>query len=592
MRTLLVVDDKEESRYMLDTLLRSAGYTLLMAANGIEALEIAKNNQSDMVITDILMPEMDGFTLCRRWKADERFKNIPFVFYSAAYTEPQDIEFALSLGAERFIVKPTEPEEFVEKLREVFEEHKAGRLVAPRSPVAEEEVYLREYNKALIRRLEEKVEQLEKRTNEYAAVLQERTTAEQALQARVRQQAAVAQLGQKALAGADPGSLMNEAVTLLAQTLEVDYAKVLELLPEQDALLLRAGVGWKEGLVGHATVSSGAQSQAGYTLHSDQPVIVEDLRTETRFRGPALLEEHGVVSGMSIVIQGPHKPFGVLGVHVVKRRVFTQDDIHFLQSVANVIGEAIERTRAEQEIKDLNKDLERRVIERTRKLQMANRELDAFTHSVSHDLHAPLRAINGFTKAIMEDYGPLLDERGKDYLQRVQGASHRMTELVDDLLDLSRATRSPVRRERIPVSDLAKMIAGELKRTQPERLVQFVIKPGMVAQGDTRLLRIALENLMGNAWKYTQKTQSARIEFGQIDYKKKPAYFVRDDGVGFDMAHAGKLFNAFQRLHTNAEFPGSGLGLTIVHRIIVRHGGHIWAESALGKGATFYFTLA
>jgi len=226
-----------------------------------------------------------------------------------------------------------------------------------------------------------------------------------------------------------------------------------------------------------------------------------------------------------------------------------------------------------------------------RKLEGANQELEAFSYSVSHDLRAPLRTIDGFSRILQEDYGDDLDEDGKDYLGRVRNASQHMGNLIDDLLDLSRVTRSPLRREPVDLSAVAAEIAGNLKGSDPGRNVEFDIEPGLVAEGDANLLSVALENLLGNAWKFTSKKESATIEFGVETSGGETAYFVRDDGAGFDMAYAGKLFGAFQRLHMTEEFEGTGIGLATVQRIVHRHGGRVWAEGAVGRGATFYFTL-
>ncbi|WP_051180662.1 CHASE domain-containing protein [Thermithiobacillus tepidarius DSM 3134] len=243
-----------------------------------------------------------------------------------------------------------------------------------------------------------------------------------------------------------------------------------------------------------------------------------------------------------------------------------------------------ERKRAEEEIRQLNAGLEQRVRERTA-------ELESFNYSVSHDLRAPLRAIDGFSLVLLEDYDGILDTAGRDYLARIRRASQRMGQLIDDLLNLSRITRSEMHREAVDLSELAQEIAETLQADHPERRASFAIAPGVTAHGDPKLLEILLENLLGNAWKFTGKHERAHIEFGAREEAGERVYFVRDDGAGFDMAYAGKLFGPFQRLHGPGEFEGTGIGLAIVQRIIDRHGGRIWAEGAVGQGATFYFTL-
>jgi signal transduction histidine kinase len=237
-------------------------------------------------------------------------------------------------------------------------------------------------------------------------------------------------------------------------------------------------------------------------------------------------------------------------------------------------------------------ELELRVQERTRQLGAANKELEAFAYSVSHDLRAPLRSIDGFSQAILEDYSEKLDDSGKDQLRRVRAATQRMAVLIDDLLNLSRVTRSEMQREKLILGAVAKSVAEELKKTAPERHAEFVIEDGPTVEGDPRLLRVAMENLLGNAWKYTSGHARARIEFGIDRNNGQAVYFVRDDGAGFDPRYAARLFGAFQRLHSAREFPGTGVGLATVQRIIHRHGGEIWAEAEVEKGATFYFTLS
>jgi signal transduction histidine kinase len=240
---------------------------------------------------------------------------------------------------------------------------------------------------------------------------------------------------------------------------------------------------------------------------------------------------------------------------------------------------------------DASKDLE----DANRELEGANRELEAFSYSVSHDLRAPLRTIDGFSQILQEDYENVLDGEGLDYLGRVRAASGNMATLIDDLLDLSRVSRRPLRRESVDLTRLATGIIEDLRAAQPDRNVQFVAGEDIKAYGDVSLLKVALENLLGNAWKFTERKEEARIEFG-ADRRPRPGflapvYFVRDNGAGFDQAYSDKLFGAFQRLHGQDEFEGTGIGLATVARIIHRHGGRVWADSEVGEGATFYFTL-
>jgi light-regulated signal transduction histidine kinase (bacteriophytochrome) len=243
-------------------------------------------------------------------------------------------------------------------------------------------------------------------------------------------------------------------------------------------------------------------------------------------------------------------------------------------------NEIEERKRIEEEIQRVN-----------RELLGANKELEAFSYSVSHDLRAPLRSIDGFSQALLEDYADALDERGKGYLRRVRAAAQLMGALIDDFLNLSKVTRAEFRAERIDMSALARSIGAELRQANPDRRVEFRIADGLEATADSHLLRIVLENLLDNAWKFTSKRREASIEFGTGQLNGLLAYFVRDNGAGFDAAYADRLFGAFQRLHAMTEFPGTGVGLATVQRIIHRHGGRVWAEGAVDRGATFYFTL-
>lgn len=280
----------------------------------------------------------------------------------------------------------------------------------------------------------------------------------------------------------------------------------------------------------------------------------------------------------------------------IRAAVTSTDEIGVLAGVfndmtANIIGlnaglEDKVKKRTE-EIRRLNENLNRHAID----LDAINKELEAFNYSVSHDLRAPLRAIDGFSLALLEDYNERLDEQGRDYLQRVRAATQRMGHLIDAMLRLSRLSRSEMRIGTVDLSVIAREITNELSKDQPERKAEFIIQDRMTTKGDVNLLRILLENLIGNAWKFTANTPEPKIEFGVNLEAGDKVYFVRDNGSGFEMAYANKLFAPFQRLHSDTEFPGLGIGLATVKRIIYRHGGTIRAEAEVGKGAAFYFKL-
>jgi len=271
-------------------------------------------------------------------------------------------------------------------------------------------------------------------------------------------------------------------------------------------------------------------------------------------------------------------------------RVYASTKFPWLDGAGNVLG-VIGVARDVTGDKRALEDARRRAAQAEAQLEDVNAELESFAYSVSHDLRAPLRSILGFGNILEEDHGAGLDEGGRDALRRMRAAAQRMGHLMDDLVKLSRLTRGELDRQTVDVSALARAVVDELQRKDPDRRVDVVVAPDLKASADPRLLRAALQHLLENAWKFTSKTPAVRIEFGARKEKGETVFFVRDNGAGFDTTYAAKLFGVFQRMHAPEEFPGTGVGLAVVQRIVRRHGGSVWAEGAPGQGATFFFTL-
>lgn len=522
-----------------------------------------------------------------------------------------------------------------------------------------------------------------------------RMKAERELETRSAQLQAVIAFGRLALSGATIEQLWNDAMEMLEVYIDVPLVELHLVDRETHALRLAAALGWPAGSERRERMEP--HSQAGEALRKAQAVVASDVRIDSRFSDKRGFAEIGVRAGMCVLMGTREDPLGVISAYTTQPRVFTTNDVRFVESIATIIGEATRtneqkrriievlesitdafasldadlvvtyvnvrmeeifsrpreelvghhlgefmpsgpddadlryyrqalgtrqtigyesfnprteqwfeariypsadglsvylrditaRKIGEMRMRELNEELERRVVERTMQLELANKELESFAYSVSHDLRAPLRAIDGFSQAVEEDYGSVLDAAGKSHLARVRAAARRMGDLIDALLKLAKVARAAITPVPVDLSKIAEAIAADLRSVEPDRDVRFRIAPDVRAMGEPMLLRAVLENLIGNAWKFTRKAMRAEIEFGVVGRD----YFIKDNGAGFDMTYANKLFGAFQRLHSADEYEGTGIGLATVARIVHRHGGEIRAEGAVGSGATFWFTL-
>lgn len=410
------------------------------------------------------------------------------------------------------------------------------------------------------------------------------------LSRRAAQQQAVCQLGRQALTNPDFELLLDRAVESVSRELGVGFATVLQLLPDSPDLSLQTASGFSEDLTG-LKVSSSAGSYFQEALESQAPAIAGQSGLDQGFPASLLGGDLHLASSIAVPISGQGQPWGLLTAHSQEPALFCAHDIAFLEAVTNVLAQAHARRQSEQKLQVAHDELEARIAERTAQLLAVNEELEAFVYSVSHDLRAPLRSVSGFSQVLLEDYSTKLDETAGKYLQRITNAARRMDDLIEDLLLLSRITSSTLQRRTANLTRKVTELSEELTSREPHRKVQFDIQPSLEARADPRLVRIVLENLVENAWKFTRLEEEANFSFGQTPQADGGEFFIRDNGVGFDMSQAARVFAPFEQLHSPDQFAGSGIGLATVERIIHKHEGTVRLVSAPGEGTTVYFNF-
>ena len=520
MTRVLVVDDESQNRYLLEVLLGGEGFEVDSASNGREALAAARRRAPDLVVSDILMPEMDGFLLCRAMKVDATLRDVPFVFYTATDTEAVDERVALEAGGELFLRKPSEPDVLLAEVRRLLEARAPSNDDSRTTGLAEEVAFLARHDQALARKLEKKHHELQESEARYRSYFRSSPVA--------------------ILVTDDEGRLLdvNPAGSLLS-----GY-EASELLGANASLLL-----------GEGGASAPLRLQAGTPA------------APARADGWRLRRKDGALRHVSLT-----------AIRLEDGRIlaFCEDDT--------------ERVRAEDAVRQANAELETRVRERTAQLEHLNRELEAFTSSVSHDLRAPLRALDGYA-ALLAEEADRLGEDGRRHLGAIRRNVRRMSELVESLLELSRAGRQPLRTGPIDMERLVRSVLDELLVPGERERTDLVLPHLPTATGDESLVRQVLANLVGNALKFSSRKERRRLEIGARTEAGRTFWFVSDDGIGFEPAQAEKLFRVFERLHEAEAFEGTGVGLAVVRRIVERHGGTVRAEGAPGRGAMFSFSL-
>jgi PAS domain S-box-containing protein len=543
---ILLVDDSPENLFSVQTVLEPLGEELMLANSGKEALRLCLHNDFAAVLLDVRMPEMDGFETAELIRSRNRSKHTPLLFLTG-YRSDEQLFRGYDLGAVDFLFRPVVPEILQSKVRAFVALSRNTELLRHQTAT------------------------LSKAQARFRSILEAAPDA--MVITRYDGTIVLANSRTDIMFGFSREQLIGENIRTLAPHWRLEFEEIAGGNGNgnaTDSMVRLYGVS-RDG------VDFPIEMTCSPLCADDEVLVTSAIRDITE---RARAEES--IRQLNLELERRVRDRTAELVRANESLQQTEDNLRLALDTA---------TRAEREVRELNAGLEQRIRERTLSLESANKELEAFSYSVSHDLRAPLRGIDGWSLALLEDYGDQLDERALEYLGRVRSEAQRMGLLIDDLLQLSRVARADIAPARVNLTAVADGIVSRLREAHPGRTIDFRLEPGLVVAGDARLLEIVLTNLMQNAVKFTAPRSDARIELGRTSADEGCAFYVRDNGVGFDMAQAWKLFGAFQRFHKAQDFPGTGIGLAIVQRVIQRHGGRIWAEAAPDQGATFYFQL-
>ncbi|MGD9223151.1 MAG: response regulator [Desulfobacteraceae bacterium] len=562
---ILIVDDTQENLELLNRILEARGYRVRLATSGRLALNSVVTKPPDLILLDVKMPEMDGFEVCRRLKSDAHSRHVPVIFISAHIETAKKVE-GFKAGGVDYIAKPFEREEVLARVETQLRLHE------------------------LTERLEQ---QVDRRTRQLRQEMLEREQAQAALSREAGINSATAELSRNLLS---PSSVDDITFLVLEQAKHLTgsaFGYVGHIDPETGYLVcptLTRDIWDKCRVADKDIVFKKFTGLWGWVLKNRKALMTNAPADDPRSSGtpPDHVPIHRFLSAPSLID-------GTLVGQVAVANAdndYTDRERKVIERLADLYAIAIQRRRSEEELQGHREQLEKLVKERTAELEASNKELEAFAYSVSHDLRAPLRHIDGFVELLQKRIDDTLDEQSRHYMEAISDSAQKMGLLIDDLLSFSRMGRQTMAFRQVDLRALVDDIIRELAPDAAGRSIDWRINDLPAVNGDTAMLRMVLANLIANAFKFTQPREKARIEIGsQPGQNAETVIFVRDNGVGFDMTYAHKLFGVFQRLHRTDEFEGTGIGLANVRRIITQHGGRTWAEGKIDQGAVFYFAL-